>query len=370
MRIKELDGVRGIAVLMVLVWHYVAVQVNLPNTSIASFVFNSLISVFWSGVDLFFVLSGFLIGGIIYDNRKRKNFIKYFWLHRCCRILPALAVLLISCLFFSIILNANSYAWLFHDMMPWWSYLSFTQNIMMGVEGTFGAHFLGVTWSLAVEEQFYLLAPLLAICLSGRSYVSAIISLVIIAVFLRLVFPGFHGYVNMVFRMDSLLLGSLVAIAYRNEVIWKVLKNSGLKMIVISAMVLCIPWLIIACLVAMGNSQEAKNIYHGIKFLWFSLAYSVLLLAVLIYQGSVFTKILRTSFLMFWGKIAYGLYLYHQAVSGLMHGFFRSGSIPAIIDIYSASITITSLILVVLLALFSYKYIELPFLNYGRQYRY
>src|ERR687884_397533 len=112
-RIRELDGVRGIAILLVLVWHYLVCQVGAPPP-----LFRFLMAT-WSGVDLFFVLSGALLRGR----------------------LP--------------IGTANG--WLFDDPLPLWSYATFTQNFLMSKWGTFGPNWLAPTWSLAIEEQFYLL---------------------------------------------------------------------------------------------------------------------------------------------------------------------------------------------------------------------
>jgi peptidoglycan/LPS O-acetylase OafA/YrhL len=111
-----------------------------------------------SGVDLFFVLSGFLIGSILLDNREAANQFKVFYLRRFCRILPIYFVWI--ALFFvlgKLLLND----WLFASRYPAWSYPTFTQNFFMSNIGGFGAGWLAVTWSLAIEEQFYLTAPLL-----------------------------------------------------------------------------------------------------------------------------------------------------------------------------------------------------------------
>src|SRR3954470_12177192 len=86
-RIAVLDGIRGTAILLVLVWHYVACQVQTTPGSRAAYAVEML-SMTWVGVDLFFVLSGFLIGGILLDNRGAENYFSAFYLRRILRIFP------------------------------------------------------------------------------------------------------------------------------------------------------------------------------------------------------------------------------------------------------------------------------------------
>jgi peptidoglycan/LPS O-acetylase OafA/YrhL len=86
-RLPELDGVRGIAILMVLVWHYAVYEFQPEPGSIGAYALACL-RLSWSGVDLFFVLSGFLIGGILIDNQQSNNYFKVFYVRRVCRIFP------------------------------------------------------------------------------------------------------------------------------------------------------------------------------------------------------------------------------------------------------------------------------------------
>jgi len=92
-RIAQLDGIRGIAILLVLVWHYFSVQVHPDPGSTLSYIVRAS-SLAWSGVDLFFVLSGFLIAGILLDNRDTSNFFRIFYLRRVSRIFPLYFLLL------------------------------------------------------------------------------------------------------------------------------------------------------------------------------------------------------------------------------------------------------------------------------------
>jgi peptidoglycan/LPS O-acetylase OafA/YrhL len=358
-RIQELDGIRGIAILMVVVWHYFTCLGKSPESGFGVQIAQSITSCFWSGVDLFFVLSGFLIGGIILDNFRKENFLKVFWMRRLCRIAPIYYLLLLSCLLFYTFLDHRQYGWLFHDLMPWWSYVSFTQNIMMGFRETFGGHFLGVTWSLAVEEQFYLLAPLLIICLGKRKWIFGVVSLIAVAFVLRLISPGFHTYVNVLFRMDSLLIGATIAIVCRNEAVWAILEKSRNLIGVLFLQVL-----ILTVILQFGAG------FRHFMFGWFALLYGLFLLSVLLFQGERVVGFLRLRLLAFFGMISYSLYMLHQLVLGLMHGWIGNGTPPSLETSTAVTITIISFILSALVAWVSTRTYEAYFLRMGRSQQY
>src|SRR5215467_9983632 len=152
----ELDGLRGIAVLLVVYHHWMPLTLNISGDSVAG----RLGALSWSGVDLFFVLSGFLIGGILLDHKNSPSYFKTFYIRRVCRILP----LYILCL--ALFYMTKSSGWLWNSPLPWYSYATFTQNFWTAFRGNSAeALWLVPTWSLAVEEQFYLTLPLL-LCLT------------------------------------------------------------------------------------------------------------------------------------------------------------------------------------------------------------
>jgi peptidoglycan/LPS O-acetylase OafA/YrhL len=155
-RIPELDGVRGMAILLVLIWHYAVVTLSVRPDSVMSYVLGGL-SFSWSGVDLFFVLSGFLIGGILLDNREAKNYFRVFYMRRTCRIFPLYFIwFMIFCdllLAEGILFSEERFRWLLANPLPLLSYLTFTQNIPMALQNVFGPNWMAVTWSLAIEEQ-------------------------------------------------------------------------------------------------------------------------------------------------------------------------------------------------------------------------
>jgi peptidoglycan/LPS O-acetylase OafA/YrhL len=113
-RIPELDGIRGTAILMIVVFHWI----GLEGVSILPRKIHGLLSFGWSGVDLFFVLSGFLISGILLDPRDSGNYFKVFYVRRFYRILPLYgAVCLLSVAVFYA--HLSTHAWLFEGKIPW-----------------------------------------------------------------------------------------------------------------------------------------------------------------------------------------------------------------------------------------------------------
>jgi peptidoglycan/LPS O-acetylase OafA/YrhL len=218
-RIPELDGIRGLAILLVLLYHYVSVPI--PADAAPGLLFiRQLFSNGWSGVDLFFVLSGFLITGILVDNRSAGNYYRVFYLRRINRIFP----LYYFFLFLFLALQRYSPAWglfsagLFENPLPTGPYFIYLQNFAMAARGAFGNEFLAMTWSLAIEEQFYLFLPLLVRASPPRLLPLNVLFFLGIPLALRATLgdAGFYGFVLTPWRLDSLFLGALLALVVRS----------------------------------------------------------------------------------------------------------------------------------------------------------
>ena len=150
--IRELDGLRGVAALMVIAWHYIGIPDG-PNFW--------LWRVFYLGhfgVDLFFVMSGFLITTILLENRDSGTYFSSFYGRRALRIWPVYYLMCVAC--FLGWLSGKSPT-LFQGVVPGWTYIFGIQNFWMAKLQDYGAFWLAGTWSLAIEEQFYLVFPLI-----------------------------------------------------------------------------------------------------------------------------------------------------------------------------------------------------------------
>ena len=154
-RLPELDGLRGFAILLVVFFHYFSNNQVSPGTW-QSYALLPL-RLFWSGVDLFFVLSGFLIGGILLDTKGDRTYFQKFYLRRSRRILPVYFIwfiLFIAGLKVTQAIGSSTLKPIFNSDLPTFSYSIFLQNFFTALRLSHGAQWMGVTWSLAVEEQF------------------------------------------------------------------------------------------------------------------------------------------------------------------------------------------------------------------------
>ena len=357
-RIPELDGVRGIAISLVIVWHYFNCQLYSAEARSQVTELLRLTSWSWSGVDLFFVLSGFLIGGIIIDNCDSKNFLAVFYTRRALRIIPVYSLMLVSFFALRSTLNPTRYAWLFAGNVPDWSYLTCTQNIVMAITKSFGGNFLGITWSLGIEEQFYLVVPFLAFVLPRKHWISVAILLTVAAPILRSIFDNFFvPFLLTPCRMDALFIGALGAGMVRNLQIRRYLSENR-WVLRFSLLALAIP---VGRMVWQEQARPGTVLNHTL----FASFYLVLVLIAVFESGDSFVSILRMPILRFLGLISYSLYLFHQPVTGLLHGRILH-TIPSLETHSGRWVTLLSLVVALSLAAFSYFFIERYFLKLGR----
>jgi peptidoglycan/LPS O-acetylase OafA/YrhL len=214
----DLDGLRATAILLVLVSHFVSPCIPIK--------WASNVGLFgWCGVDLFFVLSGFLIGGILLDHRESTNYFKVFYLRRFFRIIP-LYLLILSPLIVIVALGVQRhFAGRGLGDAGWGTvlvYLMFQQNVLHAFPHHPG--YLGPAWSLSIEEEFYLLLPPMVRNLRPAALVKWLLPAVFLTPVIRVacyVLSPSHGAglagLLLPCRWDGLLLGVLIAYAMRNE---------------------------------------------------------------------------------------------------------------------------------------------------------
>ena len=213
-RIAALDGLRGCAALSVVSYHYIFLQTTATIGTTASY-FRAPLKFAWSGVDLFFVLSGFLITDILIRSRNSPSYFTTFYARRVTRIFPVYFLMLASFVLAEFFLPRD--LMVVSGPMPWWSYFLFVQNIPMWLRQDGGAVWLAPTWSLAVEEQFYLFVPIIVLFLKRRHAMVILACAASMAPLLRYLFPSTFAFVMTPFRTDSLLFGSLLAYAMQSQ---------------------------------------------------------------------------------------------------------------------------------------------------------
>jgi peptidoglycan/LPS O-acetylase OafA/YrhL len=304
-RIPALDGLRGLAILSVLSWH--GIFQSSASTRFEQVVL-ALGKLTWSGVDLFFVLSGFLICGILLDARDSPRYFSTFFIRRAYRILPLYAIVVsLFCLRYLPLPFFRNWVEV-GTAIPIISYATFTQNLWMALLGGFGPTGLAVTWSLAVEEQFYLTIPIAIRNMSRVQlirllmYVLTGIPVLRTLILLKLPHGHFANYVLMPCRADALCMGALAATLVRDTRRWKFLLE---KRILLHSLAL-------VAMVVVGWMFCSRYDFYSVTFGYSCLAffYTCCLLVALI-QGSWLNRMLHRKWLVELGRISYCIYLIH-----------------------------------------------------------
>lgn len=361
-RIPELDGIRGVAIAMVLTFHCFEI-VTRPGSPLAYALVPLRLN--WTGVDLFFVLSGFLIGGILLDARESSNYFRVFYTRRFFRIVPIYVVLLLSVALVAHLSAAGIigiHEEIFYGRLPWLYFAFFLQNIGMSVHNVWGTFPLGVTWSLAVEEQFYLTLPLAIRFLSRRALVRFILFAIVCAPLLRAYFlhrfPGdfFTWYTLMPCRADSLLLGVLGAIVlrepqWRSWLLGKRLLQSAIAILLLGAAYL-----------GWRAPSSSGTVMVTVGFTWLALTYLSILLYALLYRGSWLSHCLRWNWLRGLGAISYGAYLFHEFFLAMVYG-----RTPWVRSWHDVGLSVIVLVLTISFCQLSWVYFERPLVKIGHR---
>ncbi|MEB6667410.1 acyltransferase [Acinetobacter vivianii] len=284
----DIQGLRAVAVLAVIIFH-----VNkewLPSGFI--------------GVDIFFVISGFIISSIILNNNKNFSFLN-FYKKRIIRIIPAYLLLLSICAIVSIILLTLSDLRYFLESLKYTLY--FYSNHYFS---TFGDYFSPMseelpllhTWSLAIEMQFYFILPILLTFFSRKKFKEiTIILIVLLTLWVEIKFNRTNEdqYFSLLSRIPEFLVGTLAALLARNPIIQE---KKFLSLIGI--------FILLPCFFLIPNQH-----FPGVL----GLIPSICIALIIIQKDSFINKILERKSLVFIGTISYSLYLWHWPILA----FFR-----------------------------------------------
>ena len=367
-RLPELDGLRGLAIGMVLLCHFFFIFIQARPGSPGAYLL-TVGRLTWSGVDLFFVLSGFLIGGILLDARSSSNYFRVFYTRRFFRIVPIYAVLLLVSYFFTFLWQAHilrGFNEIFAGHLPWLPFALFLQNFELALRNSWGIFPLGVTWSLAVEEQFYLTLPLLIRFLNRRALLAVIFSGIAFAPVLRTFFlslspPRFLAwYTLMPCRADALLLGVLGALALRDPRCRAFLLSHRRLLTLSLSFLLCG-----VAFLAWRSPSIHDPLMVTAGFTWLALFYLAVLLYSLLFSSSWIARCLRWGWLGGLGAIAYGAYLFHQLFLSL---FF--GRLPWISSWRHFVLAVFTLAFTLVFCRLSWLYFEKPLVALGHRSRY
>ena len=366
-RLPELDGLRAVAILLVLAYH------ALPHVPVRWI--QQDVNIGWVGVDLFFVLSGFLIGGTLLDHRAAPNYYSVFFARRFFRIVPLYALVVAPGL---LVVGLGCQRWFAgHSLANQptsaiWFCPFFLQNVAVSLFWLLPKYLIP-TWSVAVEEQFYLLLPPLVRRLKPRQ-LRLILGLGILSA------PVFRGglllafgeraqtacYVLLPCRWDSLLLGAAAALAFRDgrRRQWLAGHRRGLHYIWGGAGAA-------AALLAWHSPSLLNPVMAVFGYTVFDFFFAAtLLLAVLNPHGGLH-RVLRQPFFKPIATVSYGLYLLHSPMLAVCESLCRGFHITyAEISWTATGVVAVSLTATALAAAASWYFFERRFLLWGRRYQF
>jgi peptidoglycan/LPS O-acetylase OafA/YrhL len=299
-KMPELDSLRGVAILAVLFYHGFACRYGTARLEGWPRFVVGLTASGWAGVNLFFALSGFLITGILLDSKRRPDFYRRFYWRRALRILPAYyALLLLLPLFGRYALLGESASWRFVGLSA--VYLA-NLTVLFGVPMQFG-----VLWSLAVEEHFYLLWPMIVRNFGRRPVAVIAVLIAVSATVARVLTVGFghDGFAHYTWLVaDGLALGSLLAVLMRGPL--------GTRRGVGWMAALAVAGSVALVLV---DRPFHHALFGGVLHLTaLNLLCTAAVALTLLLGTSSWLFLVDRKLLMFFGEISYGLYLIHMVV--------------------------------------------------------
>ena len=354
-RMPALDGLRAIAILLVLAHGFDVIQTEHG----LGHAVDLALDLGWIGVQLFFVLSGFLITGILLDTRERPGYYKNVLARRVLRIFPLYYGTLFVAFFIAPHLvhvppgHGDHQIWL-------WTYLTnFAEPFGRG-EPVF-PHF----WSLAVEEQFYIVWPLVVLVAARRGVIAIGVALVVLAIAARIFVRAHYGdmaaYMFTPCRMDALAIGAIAAALVRGERFRSVIAHQR------AALMFVVGTFVVIAGALLGHlMREGPNMQTG-GYTVIAIGFAILLVSALP-QRRLPARILGWAPLRRIGMYSYGMYVFHAPLhvyigEPILLRVHPNVGVPAGV-IYAAVMTVVAF----LLAMASYHLFEQWFLRLKRKF--
>jgi peptidoglycan/LPS O-acetylase OafA/YrhL len=307
---KPLDGVRGMAALMVMWFHFYWTG----DSALLNFIENT--AVFGqTGVALFFVLSGFLITRILLSNKQNgHHYFLNFYIRRSLRIFP-LYFLFLFVFYFVIPLVFHYPPVPFGQQAYYWTYLQdFAKTFGWGAKGP--DHF----WSLSVEEHFYLFWPFIIYFMGLKNIKRTILFLIVLSIFLRIVLihAGYPVFYWTFTNMDSLSMGALMAVFESENALTGKTNSVYLKIVAYGVIPILIPLWIFYGGEGIPTIQVVKPL------LIVSIYYLLIVSVIRPQRNKLLKRFFSNGFLILTGRISYGLYVFHPLVFWMLSTTFLS----------------------------------------------
>jgi peptidoglycan/LPS O-acetylase OafA/YrhL len=320
-RAQELDGLRGIAVTLVIAFHVFKRAAYFTNHPVLLFI-SSVTGVGWLGVDIFFVLSGYLITSILLHTKDHSGYFQKFYMRRALRIFPLYITFITVILVLMPFLNPT-----FTRQIPAaLPYLLLYQQNWMSIFGAVHLDaYLAATWSLAIEEQFYLIWPTVVYLCSRETLTRISIGVILLSIAARILGVYFWDdpqqlavffYYNTFTRFEQLIFGALLAIAFTDP-LWR----ERLRKVSWPTFVLSLAAFVILC---VSLFPGVIPYYSNIPLTLYGYTLIAIFSAALIYilvsypPQSWIRKLFRNPITAFLGKYSYAMYLLHMPVALLL----------------------------------------------------
>jgi len=357
-RIPALDGVRGLALLLVVLYH-VVIFGRVPAVSLPERLIEGIALQSWIGVDLFFVLSGFLITGILLRTRGTEHYYRNFMMRRVLRIFP-LYYLFIA-LFFLVLPVLFPWHTELQKLPPlqawYWFYIP---NVRIFLQGDWYATYAEHTWSLAIEEQFYLVWPLVVMLAGPKRllWIGGIGTLCSLAFRIWLAIHGADYAKTLVLtpaHLDGVMLGSMLAVLIESD------EPQKLRRLFLAAVGVSVVGLAATAVAPLNYATK----HFAFTVTWASLLFAAMIgLMVTGRPGSQLERFFGSRVLRFVGFYSYGLYLFHESIFRELGRHLPTRTGPA--WVHWIALTLIGSVLSVLVAMGVYHGYEKHFLSLKR----
>lgn len=347
-RISELDGVRGLAIVLVFIYHFFLHLYELSPSLPGLEAIQKVTDVGWLGVDLFFVLSGYLITGILLETRSQPHYYRNFYGRRVLRIFP---IYYIAITLIFLLADPQEYKGLGQFVVAHYLYL---QNWLFALGASALPNLVGHFWSLCIEEQFYIVWPWVALRISPRKLLWVCLVGILALPILRGLVLWLMGmdlgqlfvFASTLTRADGLLAGAALAIVMQQQLwqspylrrAWVTLGLAGLGAL--------------ACLFYRpGVSMWFNPFTLSIGFSLIAIS-GAALIAILLHTGAdhPVRRFFRQPWLIFCGKYSYAMYVAHWPIITILLGFFKpqaSDSVLTALPWFTLAALLTTLIALV-----------------------
>ena len=369
-----LDGLRGVAILMVLAAHFLQEGLFKQYYPMLGPVLTKFSLMGLRGVELFFVLSGFLITGILLDSKGGPGFFRNFYARRVLRIFPLYyGTLIVVFWVLPLLISLDPAAREISRHQGWfWSYLSnFPGNPGHGWDGS-NVYKMGHFWSLAVEENFYLVWPLVVFLADRRVLRWIAVGLICVGFAARAAnaATGDHAYWlfrwSTVSRVDALALGAMIALMLRMKLDqgW-LIRHARYGVVGLGVI------FVAASMIPRRAPEALVTFIHASVAIWFFAC--VLILSIRTNSSGFIAKCMKNRVLITFGKYSYGLYVIHGILRPAIQAWIPPEKLIAIVRVPMLGLVLYTLIaagLCLLLAMLSWHLYESQFLKLKRHFEY